>query len=462
MPTGPEHFVDHPAYQKEFTQARELLLTHPGRWRILYHYDGDGISSASSAVRALTRLGYPVQATAFVGVERERMAALLKATPGPVLIVDTGASWLDLYVSHPSPVICLDHHQYPGAPNPPELPKHVAFVNPLDWGVDGMSELCAATLTWLYTIFLDPRNWDNAPWGLSGGISDRQHVGGFKGLSKLLVEEAARRSLVRPRRGIRLGDGPVGLALTHAIDPYFKGLSGRPDRAQDLLRSLGIDPATPVGALSPEAEHRLEEVLKKHLHDQGVRPEFVEVLVQEGWTIPAWGADAQDIANWQNATGRAGIPGVGIALALGDPDALLEAQRSAEAWQTGVLQGILRLETGGIKSRGSVQWFESPEPTLAGTQAGLAMNYLLDPRRPVFAFSAAPNGPTKVSGRGTNWLVQHGLDLSLACRTAAAAVHGEGGGHRVASGATIPDGSRDAFLEEVDRIVAHQLEGLPE
>jgi single-stranded-DNA-specific exonuclease len=461
MPSGPEHFVDHPSYETEFTRARELLLAHPGRWRILYHYDGDGIASASSAVRALTRLGYPVQATAFVGVERDRMAALLKASPGPVLIVDTGASWSDLYAAHPSPVICLDHHQYPGAPVPPMLPKHVAFVNPLDWSVDGMSELCAATLTWLYTIFLDPRNWDNAPWGLSGAISDRQHVGGFKGLTKRLVEEATRRSLVRSRRGIRLGGGPVGTALTEAIDPYFKGLSGRPDRALDLLRSLGIDPATPVGALAPEAEAKLVEVLQRQLREHGVRPEFVDVLVQEGWSIPALGADAQDLANWQNATGRAGTPGIGIAFALGDADALVEAKRCTAQWQQGVLQGIFRLETGGIKSAGSVQWFESPEPTLAGTQAGLAMNYLLDPRRPVFAFTPTPNGPTKVSARGTTWLVTHGLDLSLACRTAAASVQGEGGGHRVASGATIPGDQRDAFLEAVDRIVAAQLKELP-
>ncbi|HTT25481.1 MAG TPA: DHHA1 domain-containing protein, partial [Thermoplasmata archaeon] len=323
------------------------------------------------------------------------------------------------------------------------------------------SELCAATLTWLYTIFLDPRNWDNAPWGLSGAISDRQHVGGFKGLSRLLVDEAARRSLVRPRRGIRLGDGPVGEALAGAIDPYFRGLSGRPDRAQDLLRSVGIDPATPVTALGPEAERQLEGVLQQHLRDQGVRPEFVDVLVQEGWMVPALGADAQDVANWQNATGRAGVPGTGIALALGDPEALRAAQRCARDWQQGILQGILRLETGGIKTRGSVQWFESPEPTLAGTQAGLAMNYLLDPRRPVFAFSPSPTGPTKVSARGTAWLVQHGLDLATACRTAAASVQGEGGGHRVASGATIPGDRRDAFLEAVDPIVAAQLRELP-
>ncbi|EQD39884.1 single-stranded DNA-specific exonuclease, partial [mine drainage metagenome] len=151
MPSGPDGFVPDPRYRREFERARALVLAHPRRWRIIYHYDADGIASACSAVRAFGRLGYPVQATPLQGVERPRMAALLAATRGPVLIADTGASWLDEYPSHPYPVVVLDHHKYPGAPEPPELPPHVAFVNPLDWGVDGMSELCASMLTWLFT-----------------------------------------------------------------------------------------------------------------------------------------------------------------------------------------------------------------------------------------------------------------------------------------------------------------------
>ena len=104
-----------------------------------------------------------------------------------------------------------------------------------------------------------------------------------------------------------------------------------------------------------------------------------------------------------------------------------------------------------------LRWFESPDTTLAGTQAGLAMLYLLPPDLPVFAFSERETGPTKLSGRGTTRLVERGLDLALVCREAAEAVGGEGGGHRIASGATIPPGSREAFLGAADRILAGQL-----
>ncbi len=459
MPSGPDGFVADPRYRDEFERARALLLGHPGRWRVIYHYDGDGIASASSALRALGRLGYAAQATALTGVERERIVALLAATKGPVLVVDTGASWLDAFAKHPHPVVVLDHHQYPGVPRPPALPAHVAFVNPLDWGVDGMRELCAATLTWLYTVFLDPVNWDNAPWGLSGAIADRQHVGGFQGLTARLLEEAVHRSLVVRRPGISLLGPRLGDALAESIDPYVRGLSGHPDAAAEFLRTLSIDPGRPATDLAPESRDRLVAALRARLDDAHVLPEYAAQLDRERWFLPSLGLDAEELSNLQNACGRAGTPGLGVALALGDP-AALEAARTAErAWRVGILKGLRRVEDGGVRTLRALRWFESPDTTLAGTQAGLAMNYLLPPDLPVFVLSEATARPVKLSARGTLRQVDHGLDLANACRSAAAAVGGEGGGHRVASGATIPAGSRDAFLEAADRALVEQLHG---
>jgi RecJ-like exonuclease len=456
MPSGPDRFVTQPAYSTEFARARALLLAHPGRWQIIYHYDGDGIASASSAVRMLRRLGYPVRASPLVGVERSRVDALLDATKGPVLVLDTGASWLDRFARHRHPVIILDHHKYPGAPQPPALPEHVAFVNPLDWGVDGMSEMCAATLTWLFSVFIDPVNWDNAPWGLSGAISDRQHVGGFKGLNATLVQEARGRGLVERQPGLPLFGATVSEALARSIDPFVRGLSGRPGECDRFLAAIGIEPHRPLHPPIASDDARLAAALATRLVEQGTRPEFVEGLRAERFWLPQLELDAELLANCQNATGREGEPAVGIAIALGDRTAMARARASEEAWRTGILTGLRRIEEGGVRSMSGLQWFETPEATLAGTQAGLAMNYLIDPNRPVVAFSEAADR-IKVSGRGTLWLVGRGLDLASAFREAADAVGGEGGGHRVASGATLPKGARDRFLEEANRRIVLQI-----
>ncbi len=461
MPSGPEQFVAHPLYQQEFTRARELLLATPGRWRIIYHYDGDGIGAASALVRALRRLGYGFQTTALKGVERARIEELLRATSGPVIVTDTGASWPESYVPHRFPVIVLDHHTYPGHPVPPTLPAHVAFVNPLDWGVDGMNEMCASTLCWLFSIFLDPKNWDNVPWALSGAIHDRQHVGGFRGLNELLVREAIHRELLHERRELSLRGPTVGTALTASIDPYFVGLSGRADASAEFVRRLGVSPDRSVDGLETSDRERLGAALKARLVQQGARPEFCERVSTERWTFPGEAIDAEELSQLQNAAGRAEEPGVGVALALGDPSAGLRCRTFWETWQTGVLRGLRRLEDEGAHQKTALQWFQSPELTLAGTQAGLAITYFLDPYKPVFVLSRS-DGSTKVSSRGTTWLVDQGLDLATACRTAASAVGGEGGGHRVASGATIPSDREEEFLQEADRIIVQQLPARPE
>jgi single-stranded-DNA-specific exonuclease len=456
MASGPEALVSHPRYTEEFAKARGLVLGTARRWRVVYHYDGDGVAAASALLRAFARLGYPTQATALFGVERERFAELARATPGPILLTDTGASWLDRFGDHPHPVVVLDHHRYPGAPDPPPLPAHVAFVNPIDWGVDGMDEMCAATLCWLFTVFLDPANWDNAPWGLSGAIHDRQHVGGFRGLNAKLVDEGRRRGLLERRDGVGLFGRSTAEALARSVDPYVRGISGRPAEAERFVRELGIDPTRPPQELTADETGRLAHAVRTRLEAAQVLPEFLSLVAGERWFVPSLGLDAEEVSNLQNAAGRAGVPGVGVAYALGDPLAAERARQTEADWRTGILNGLRRIEDGGVRSMGALRWFESPETPLAGTQAGLAMNYLLPADLPVFVFSDGGDTPTKVSARGLVRQVQRGLDLATVLRTAAAEVGGEGGGHRVASGATIPPGTRERFLTAANRELARQ------
>jgi single-stranded DNA-specific DHH superfamily exonuclease len=63
----------------------------------------------------------------------------------------------------------------------------------------------------------------------------------------------------------------------------------------------------------------------------------------------------------------------------------------------------------------------------------------------------------KISARGNKLLINKGLDLSIALRQAADAVGGVGGGHTIASGASIPPGAEERFLGIVDEVVGEQL-----
>jgi len=95
------------------------------------------------------------------------------------------------------------------------------------------------------------------------------------------------------------------------------------------------------------------------------------------------------------------------------------------------------------------------EMDAAGVVCGSAMRYLYVDK-PIFVLNRVED-MIKVSARGNRILVSHGLDLSVAMKESAAQVGGNGGGHSVASGASIPLGTEDEFIQCVDQIVSQQL-----
>lgn len=442
--------------RREIDAAADLLASRPERWRVLYHNDGDGVGSASVAAWTFQRMGRRFQLTPLVTLERTALEGLLAKTPGPVLVLDTGMSLLEPLARHPHPVVVLDHHKPVGP-----IPASDRFVvaNPHHWGTDGMTEMSASMLTYLFALRLDAANGDLIGWGLSGAIADRQHVGGFQGLNLKLVEEAEARGELQRKPGLALVGPSLEEALVHAIDPYFKGLSGRSGPVKAFLTDLGLSPRLPPGSLSPTEVTKLSSALVCRLMDQGTRPEFCERVIEERITLRS-GADAHELSVLQNATAREGEAGVGVALALGDARATVRARELEAAWRRQLLEGLRALEApSGVHVQGSLQWFETPAASLGGTLAGTALTYFLDPLRPIFALSPAGDR-VKISSRGTLWLTGQGLDLATVCREAASRVGGEGGGHMVASGGSIPRGREADFLKVAETTIAGQITGL--
>src|SRR5205823_3824993 len=156
--------------------------------------------------------------------------------------------------SLPYPVIVLDHHK------PIRDSDKVAHVNPHFEGVDGAREMCGATTTWLFTLILDEANWDLAGPAMAGAIGDKQAVGGFLGVNAALFAEAIERKVVVAERRLALRDLPLGKAVAQSIDPYFRGLSGRPEAAAEFLRAAGLDPETPIRQRSEEHTSELQSL----------------------------------------------------------------------------------------------------------------------------------------------------------------------------------------------------------
>src|SRR5437899_4571228 len=320
--------------------------------------------------------------------------------------------------------------------------------------------MCGATTTWLFALVLDERNWDLAGPAMAGAIGDKQALGGFVGVNAALFDEAKERKVVVPERRLALRDVPLGKALAPSIEPYFRGLSGRPDVAADFLRAMGLDPEASVRDLDAGGRLKLRSILAARLVEQHAGPEALDVLVADRYWIEPDQMYAHDLEAYVNSCDRLGQEGLGMAVCLGDRDALARAEKLLEEYTSKVLGHLVALESKGLFPKKHIQFFYCDDASLAGVVAGTGMQFFFDQTRPTTARSAL-DGVTQDSARGTRAHIAAGLDLAAALREAASEVSGNGGGHNIASGATIPKGNEDRFLSRVDELVGRQLEGAP-
>ncbi len=426
------------------------LVEGVSRVRIFCHYDPDGTTSAAILGQALMRRGKRIHASMAHALDRASAARLREETNELLIVSDMGSGQLDLLEGLPYPVVVLDHHK------PIRDSETIAHVNPHLDGVDGAREMCGATTTWLFALVFDERNWDLAGSALAGAIGDKQAVGGFVGVNAALLAEAIDRKLVVPERRLALRDLPLGRALALSIDPYFRDLSGRPDKAAAFLRATGFDPEASVRQLDAASRRKLASVLAGRLVEQGAAPEALDGLVADRFWIEPDQMYAQDLEAYVNSCDRLGQEGLGMAVCLGDREALAKAEKLLEEYTAKVLGYLVSLESEGLFPKKHIQFFYCDDASLAGVVAGTGMQFFFDLSRPTLGLSVL-DGVTKISARGTRAHIASGIDLAVALREAASEVSGNGGGHNIASGATIPKGKEDKFLSLVDEIVGRQL-----
>ena len=428
------------------------LVDAAGRVRVFCHYDPDGTTSAAILARALLRRGKRFQATMSHAFDREALARLQGEENELLIVSDMGSGQLDLLEALKGPTVVLDHHK------PLRDSGSIVHVNPHLVGIDGTREMCGSTTTWLLALALDEANWDLAGIAMAGAVGDKQDLGGFTGVNAALFQEAVGRKVLVPERRLALRDVPLAKALAASISPYFRGLGGRPDAAEAFLRTAGFDPSGTVRDLDAAGRRRLASVLATRLVEQGAAPEAIDVLVEDRYWSEPDRMYVGELEAYVNSCDRLGREGLGMAVCLGDREALGKAEALRDEYTSRVIAYLSRLESEGMFAKGHVQFFYCEEPTLAGSVAGAGIQFYFDQGKPVLGLSVM-EAKTKASARGTRSQVAAGVDLAAALREAAEAVGGDGGGHNIASGATIPKGREEKFIGLVDEIVGRQVGG---
>src|SRR5574341_34390 len=434
---------------------------------VVTHLDADGITSGSIIATALARMG----AKCAVRTVSDMTPAVIERMKAEdhefYVITDLGGGMAAQFrKTLGDRWVVIDHHQIPKEEMLTDDAGQV--MNAWKFGIDGGMEVPAGGMAYMVASALDRKNRDLSCIAVVSAVGDRQDQGdkrSFMGLNNEILEIAKSAGLVNVDLDIMLTGRetrPLHEALAFTSFPFIEGLTWNRDNCHAILKNAGIR-LKENGRWRVPAEFSQEEksavldaiakfVATANKTSTGVIDDligYVYILASEDKRSPL--RDAREFATLLNACGRIGKPGVGVAICMGDRNAMLAAGEEISVQYRTTLRNYIstifsekwRVTDDGTSAfvngdglvaqdmLGAVSSLLSGSPTLAG--------------RLVFARTLAQDGTYKFSSRKSLGCVSK-ANLGLVMRHCAESVKGTGGGHAAAAGCRIPSTSLDPFL----------------
>ncbi|MCJ2531134.1 MAG: DHH family phosphoesterase [Candidatus Thermoplasmatota archaeon] len=464
------------------TQAAERVK-RAGHVDVFSHIDPDGITSGTIASQALERLGIDHEMHFLKKLDSRAVEEIKDRNPEAVWFTDLG-SGLFHRLADLSGVI-TDHHLpsevvVPGGDRDDlrdYMIPDMVHVNPHLVGIDGTSELSSSGTAYLVARALSRENQDLAALGAVGAVGDLQDraQGRLVGANREVVGDGERSGVLQVIRDLRLfgrETRPVFRLLQYAHDPPLPHLTEDAEACIVFFLELGIDLKGEGGwrrwiDLEAEEKRTVVSELVMSLLQKGYGHAQARRLTGEVYLLPREEEgtplhDAKEFATLLNACGRYEAGEVGYLVCRGDRgEAYKQALGLLKGHRRHIVTSLDVVDDVGVESLDHIQWFHGGDrikDTVVGIAAGMVLGSgSVKQDMPLFAFAQAEDG-VKVSARASQRLLQRGLNLAVVVREAAAKVGGEGGGHAVAAGATIPPGTEDEFLRIADGMVGVQLQ----
>ncbi|MEF8832088.1 MAG: DHH family phosphoesterase [Candidatus Thermoplasmatota archaeon] len=433
--------------EKKLERAISILDEYD-KFRLITHYDADGISA--SAVLARTVMKYQKGFhTTFIDSFPEKIPSGY-----PIIFTDIGNSHLERISELEEDVIVLDHHEVRNDPNSPGGGNKV-FINPHDHGWDGSQEVSGGTLALLLAVSYDSNNWEEAVYGLAGAAADKQAIGGFTGLNLKLMERSVEEDYLEKRTGLFIDGENVSTALMKACDPYFPGISGEKSEIKKILEDLNIDLGAKLESINVEKKRKLNSLLALSLLKRDIPPDVIEAIYGTHLVSAHDDLEIDILYKILNSCARNDRPGLGLSVCLGDEKAYEEAKEIRDGHRKRMIEKLKTLEER-IEKRKNIQHFYEEKKTMKGELAGLGMLYVLDQNMPVLGLTEGDE-KIDISARATKNMVEKGLDMGGLCERLAGEFNGDGGGHDIAAGAKIEKDNIDDFLKMMDEEVGKIL-----
>ncbi len=401
-------------------------------FRILTHYDVDGVCSAGIIAAKLLEMGKRFHISFLRNADREVILEIAK-DESSIILTDLGSSLVNDLRGN---VLILDHHKPQGDS------EDVIHINPHLFGYDGSIEATATTMA--YMLASDRKY---ARCFLAGILGDKQYLPGKGpvGLNRRIVDMLD----VAIEYEIPLF-GDVADAIFYSVEPFYPGLSGRMDNIEKALKRIGISPTATVESLSEAEKIRLGSYLSLNLIKNSKIPDAGKLIVDLDFNL---NGSIRYLTELIDSACRTDNQSVALAYVLGEQESFERMEVLRRDYRAQVIDELYNvLER--VESLSHVQYFYTRSSYLASTVATISTIYLLDPKKVTLALHAGER--VSVSARVHRSMMDL-IDIGSIMRKVSSELGGSGGGHRMAAGATVPRGSEFEFVKRVNEEVKRSL-----
>ncbi len=432
--------------------------------QLVSHIDADGITSAAIIAKALERAGIGYEIRFVKQLDENIVRELADINPELTIFTDLGSGQLEHINDHGLNSVVSDHHRPQG--------DNRFHLNPHLFGANGSYEISGSGTTFILATQMGD-NRDLADLAIVGCVGDMQYRkhGHLVSLNRMILE--ANPNSIIPKKDISLfgkQTRPVYKMLQYSSDPFIPGLTGNEEACSDFLKRVGLRFSDDERwrrwiDLSEEEKTRITSSLLQYGIQRGMSSYNIGRLVSEGYILLSEKEgtemrDAMEYSTLLNATGRYMKAEIGMQVCMGDRDgAYREAQELLNDHRRNLVEGLNFVRDNGITELSHIQYFDAgstiPE-TIVGIVAGMSHFSAGNRKLPIIAFADKDDG-YKVSARGTQELVNRGLNLAKALTDVCHELGGAGGGHDIAAGATVPFGKKEEFIVKFNSAIASQL-----
>ena len=452
-------------------RAKEVgdIIKKSKQIHIVSHIDADGLTAGSIAYKTLERLGKDFSIEFVKQLDEDVIKNIKDKNYELVWFTDLGSNISTNYTDINK--IITDHHECP------ENSNKSFHLNPHLFNIDGGFEISGAGTTYLVSKAIDEENMDLSALaivGACGDIQDRKY-GKLMGLNRDIITDGKKLEVIDPKIDIRYfgrETRPVYKLLQYANDPVIPGVTGRESSCITFLQEIGIklkngDSWRRWIDLTKNERSLIISTIAQTLLTKGFGYKITKKIIGEVYILEKEEEgtevhDAKEFATLLNSTARYDKYDVGLNVCLGDRDKYLKkAKNLLLGHRANLVEGLQFAREEGIVKREYLQFFHARNG-IRDTIIGIVTNMLLNSEDvnsniPLIGFAFKDDGQVKASARGTEELIEKGLNLSVAMKKAASSLDGIGGGHNIAAGATIPRGKEEEFLDILEKEIKKQL-----